>query len=110
MSLSPAAEAIIQQLMGTPGKTELGVGRLVVFLGASNFTSGPTHVAFRFKARAKNGANHCRIEVTPLDVYTVVFTSIRGIKVTAKGTNEHVYSDSLKPVFEHETGLFLSLK
>jgi len=63
----------------------------------------------RFKATAKNGINHVKIELTAMDDYTVKFGKIRGTDFKVVKTVEGVYADMLQDVFENETGLYLSL-
>ena len=78
-------------------------------VGGHKFTALADGVAFRFKARARNGSNCCRIRLSPDDTYRVEFLSVRGTGVKTKGDFEGVYCDSLKTLFETETGLYLSL-
>lgn len=93
------AETIIEQLGG----------RLTPMIGAYNmFHHAEGALSFRFKARASNSANHCKVTLVD-DLYTVVFTSIRGTKVNVKGTFEGIYNDQLKELFERETGLCLTM-
>lgn len=93
------AETIIEQLGG----------RLTAMIGAHHmFHHAEGALSFRFKARASNSSNHCKVSLVG-DLYTVVFTSIRGSKVTVKGTFEGIYNDQLKALFERETGLYLTM-
>lgn len=93
------AETIIEQLGG----------RLTLMIGAhSMFHHTEGALSFKFKARAMNGANHCKVTLVN-DTYTVVFTSVRGTSVKAKGTFEDIYNDQLKGLFERETGLCLTM-
>lgn len=40
-------------------------GRMVAMIGACNFVGSEDSLSFRFKARARNGANACRVTLTP---------------------------------------------
>lgn len=100
------ANTILSQLTGASN----GAARLVAMIGAWAVTFGnDDDVSFRFKARAQNGANMCRIKLDPSNTYTVEFISFRGSQRTLKGIFKDVYNDSLKELFEHETGLRLNL-
>jgi hypothetical protein len=93
------AETILEQLGG----------RLISMIGAHHmFHHADGALSFKFKARASNGSNHCKVTLVN-DLYTVVFTSIRGSKVTIRGTFEGVYNDQLMALFERETGLYLTM-
>lgn len=96
------AQTIAQQLGHS-------TSRMSVMIGAYNFTGSEDSLNFRFKARARNGANACRIVLDPSDTYTVEFISLRGTSRKVKGEFKDVYVDSLKGLFERETGLYLSL-
>lgn len=95
------ANTIAQQLGGT--------GRLALMIGAKSFVGSENALTFRFAARAKNGANTVRVALDPSDTYTVTFFSCRGTSVKEKSSHSMVYNDSLRTVFESETGLYLSL-
>lgn len=93
------AETIIEQLGG----------HLTAMIGAYNmFHHAEGAVSFRFKARASNASNHCKVTLVN-DLYTVVFTSVRGTSVKVKGEFEDLYNDQLKALFERETGLYLTM-
>lgn len=96
------AETIARQLGG-------GVGRLSATIGAHSFSGGRDSLQFRFRARARNGSNSVRIVLLPSDTYRVEFWSIRGAGAKLKGAFDDVYADSLRGLFENETGLYLSL-
>jgi len=83
-------------------------GRMASMIGAYNFIAGAYALTFRFKARAKNAANCVRITLGASDTYRVEFISVRGVKVNTKGDFSDVYAEDLKPLFERETGLYLS--
>ncbi len=101
------ATTTMQQLTGSAN----AVSRLCAMIGAHNFLTDSARgaVQFRFKAKAKNGANHADIALAADDTYTITFTSIRGMTIATKQTIEGVYADNLKGAFERSTGLALSL-
>ena len=96
------AKIIIQQ-MG-------GFGRLKAMVGAHDFVGDENSVQFGFKGCRK--ANKCRVildygsdtynfELWHLNKRTWDFSKVYEI--------EGIYFDMLKPIFEDETGLYLSL-
>jgi hypothetical protein len=95
------AETILSQLGGTR--------RLAAMVGAHTFTGSDVGVTFKFKAKAKNGANCVRVTLKPSDTYKVEFLSLRGVNVNFKGDFEDIYAGDLIKLFESETGLYLSL-
>lgn len=89
---------------------QLGGGRLMAMTGAKHFVGGEFSLSFKLPAKfAKDSINHVRIELTPMDDYTVTFSKIRGMKITEVSKVESVYCDTLQDVFEHATGLFARL-
>lgn len=96
------ANTILAQLAGN-------IRRLSVMIGAHSFTADESSVTFKFRARAKNGSNCCRITLKPSDTYTVEFLSIRSKGVKVKESLEDIYAESLRPVFERHTGLYVVL-
>ena len=95
------ANTIISQMGGS--------GRLSAMIGAHSFVGDENSVSFRFKARARNGANALHVTLDPSDTYTVKFFSIRGTKTKVVKELDDVYAEDLKRIFEDETGLRLSL-
>jgi len=96
------ANIIIQQI----GRS---TRNLSMAIGAHTFTAGEQSLTFKFKARAKNGANCARITLLPSDTYKVELLSLRGASIKTKYEFEGAYAEDLKPIFERETGLYLSL-
>lgn len=101
MSDLTVANTIISQMGGTR--------RLSMMIGANAFVGSDNSVSFKFKARAKNGANAFRVTLNPSDTYTVEFVSCRGMKVTVKDSLSDVYAEDLISLFQNKTGLYLSL-
>lgn len=86
-----------------------GGGKLRAMIGAHSFAGSGNTLAFRFAAKARNGANVIRITLMPSDTYRVEFLSLRGASRKVKGDFDDVYADSLRQLIESETGLYLSL-
>ena len=102
------ANAILAQLGGA--------GRLKAMIGAHCFVGSDQDrdVEIWFKARASNGANRVRVQLHPNDTYNVEFVRVRrgrdGLPVRSiVHTSYLVYAEDLRPIFEAETGLRLSL-
>lgn len=102
------AMTIIQQMGGW--------GRIRAMTGAKNLLYGTTEgkgkgdpmVSFQFSNR--KGPNMVRVIYRlGRDTYTVEFFRRRGYDAHPKGTFDDVYADGLKPLFERQTGLYLSL-
>jgi hypothetical protein len=91
------------------------VGTLTMFLGAYHiaFSSKEYNVSFKFKARAKNSVNYCKITLTAMDDYTMELGRIRdkqGVPTYKKVEEiDGLYWEDLKGAFERHTGLYLSL-
>jgi hypothetical protein len=86
-----------------------GTGRLSIMIGAHSFSTSGRDLTFKFKSPAKNGANCCRITLRGDDTYRVEFIRLRGVNFWAKGDFTDQYAEDLQPLFERETGLYLSL-
>lgn len=87
------------------------IAHLQLFVGASHFLQQPDVISFRFKG--SQAANFMRIELTPMDVYTVVFGNIKTIdgfpQVVDRQEFTNVYCDDLHELFEQTTGLYLHM-
>lgn len=101
MSDLTVANTIIQQ-MG-------GFGKLQAMVSANTFVGDDNSVQFKFKGCRK--ANICKVTLLPSDTY--LFQLYRFNNKTFDLDKvyelEGAYNDMLKPVFESETGLYLSL-
>jgi hypothetical protein len=95
------AQTIINQMGGT--------GRLSAMIGANNFVTTENGVQFSFKGSRK--ANRCTVTLDASDTYTMKLYKVNARTFDFSMTAEHedLYWDMLKPVFERETGLYLSL-
>ena len=92
------AETIIAQLGGT--------GRLAAMTGARNFMYDSSSLQFSLGRGASRGISRVRVVLDPSDTYTVVFATRMGRVVS---TTSDVYADSLRQVFEAETGFYLTV-
>ena len=98
MSRTQIAETILQQLGGR---------RFITMTGTKHFTAGANYLSFQLPPN-KSGANAMKIELTPMDVYTV--TAYR-VNLRAREPyrdiekREDVYCDTLQQVFTSITGL-----
>lgn len=92
------AQTIIKQ-MGGPR-------RLKMFTGAYNFGLRQNGVAFRIKNRK---VNTIIIDLNAKDLYDMTFVRIRGIDHTTIKEYNDLYFDQLVPMFEHVTGMYLTL-
>jgi hypothetical protein len=91
---------------------QLGGRRFIAMTGARNFIDTGNGLSFRLPGSGgfiKNGINVVRIDLTPNDTYNVTFSRLRGSKDTVISKHDDVYADSLREVFESETGLATSL-
>jgi hypothetical protein len=95
------AETILRQIGGG--------NRLRAMIGASGFIGSDTSLSFKWKAKAKNGANALRIVLDPSDTYTMHFYKLRAGKATELEKFDDIYSDMLREVFEDCTGLYLRM-
>lgn len=95
------AETILAQLGG--------MSRVSAMIGIKSAVASETMLNLKFKARAKNRANCVTIELASDDTYTVRFYAIKSFDVRPVSEREGVYADSLRSLFERETGLYLSL-
>ena len=88
------------------GKTilqQLGGHRFIAMTGARNFLAFENGLAFRIPTR--NGANAIKIKLTPMDVYTMEFTRIRGTMLTTIAELNDLYAEDLQNAFTTHTGL-----
>ena len=101
-----AKEALNQLARATNGPN-----RLTAMIGAKNFAQSKegAWVSFRFPMKARNRANHVKISLNSNDLYDVEFGRIHGTRFRVVGEARDMFGDALKPHFEEETGLHLSL-
>lgn len=90
---------------------QLGGGRFLAMTGAKNLIFGEAgELSFRLPI---GRWNHVKIELTPMDVYSVTFSKLgrrSGVPtVTATQTCNDVYCDDLQYIVSKCTGLALTL-
>jgi len=81
-------------------------------IGARNLLALDGLGGLQFKVmKNARGVTHVRIELEPSDTYAVSFHKVtrRGLETRELARFERVYADSLRRIFEAETGLYLSL-
>jgi hypothetical protein len=86
-----------------------GASRLSAMCGCKDFTGGARVLQFKVGTNAKK-VSMCRIELDDNDTYTVRFYAGRSFR-TLRPLYEcsDVYADMLRPLFESQTGMYLSL-
>jgi hypothetical protein len=87
--------------------TQLGGYRFAAMTGAKHFVFD-TDGSLSFKLPGGK-FNHVRIELTPMDVYKVIFTKYRALNTVRQETRDMVYDTDLQPVFTAVTGLHTRL-
>ncbi|MGK7932388.1 MAG: hypothetical protein AB4041_13285 [Microcystaceae cyanobacterium] len=96
------AETILEQLGGQR--------KLIAMTRAYHFMAlEEGGITFKFKGSQK--FNYCKILLTPLDTYTVIFEkwNWKAFSLHKEQSFDDIYYDALIPLFEKETGLYLSL-
>lgn len=92
---------------------QLGGAGFTAMTGARHYTAIDSGLGFSLPARfAKQGINKVRIILTPMDTYTVEFWRVGNapkFHTSKVSSHEDIYFDMLRPLFERETGLHLSL-
>lgn len=85
-----------------------GPSRLKAMINARDFTFDEKGtLQFRFSSYPK--ANIARFVLTAMDDYTLEFWKVSKSNQQLVKSIDGLYFDQLKPVFEEETGLYLSL-
>ena len=95
------ANTIAQQMGGIP--------RLTAMIGAKNFLGDKDMLQFKWSAKSKKKINTVRIQLEPSDTYKVTFYSLKGFDISEVSGWDDVQASELRPLFERETGLALSL-
>ena len=98
-STTQTAETILAQLGGS---------RFMAMTGAKNIAGDDTMIQFKV-GRNNSGITNVRIVLNASDTYTVTYYRIRGISITEVGTDDCVFAEDLRRVFEGRTGLYTSL-
>jgi len=87
-----------------------GISRLQFMIGLKSVDTTGNSLTIRFRARAWQGINCCKVTLLPSDTYKVEFIRIRDYQPTIVNEQVDVYNDGLKGLFEAVTGLYLSTK
>lgn len=85
-----------------------GIGRLRAMIGAKDFVLIENGVQFGWPSSGAGSANKVVIKLEPSDTYRVQFWWIRGAKMKLIREVEDIYAEQLVPLFERETGLYLT--
>ena len=88
--------------------SQLGGNKFIMMTGSHQFVAMKDGLGMKLR-RNTSGANYLKIKLTPMDVYTMEFISIRGEKMTTKKKFESVYNDQLQELFTDATGLYTKL-
>jgi hypothetical protein len=97
------AQTIVEQLGGV---------KFQKMTGAKTFVGYSNRLTFRLpgaRGYCADGINYVEIKLTPNDEYDMIFSRIRGTKVTQIAKYEGVYFDQLQELFTKATGLRTSL-
>ena len=95
------AETIAKQMAG-------GVNKLRMMLGAT-LVGTENSLRIKWPNRTRSKGNVCIVTLDPSDTYTVEFFNQGGSAIKSVKRHEGVYCDQLKPIFETQTGWYLSL-
>lgn len=94
-------------------RAQLGGGPAFYMIGASNILAlSDNFGGIQFKiGRNAHRVTHVRIELNASDTYDVSFHRVtrRGLECKELARFDGVYVDSLRELFEKQTGLYLSL-
>jgi len=88
------------------------INTLVAMVGAHSFgvNDKESSITFKFKAKALNKANYCTITLDQgKDLYNLKMGRVWGLNVKTVFEEKGLFFDQLKPIFENETHLYLSL-
>ena len=86
-------------------------------ISAYNMTCGVSqkgNLQFQFKFRGSRSYNYCQVTLNDNDLYTLKIGQIRRYRkgqhpLVVRYEQDGLYSDMLKPIFEKQTGLYLTL-
>ena len=87
---------------------QLGGNKAIVMAGLKNLIDRGNGLSFHFGLN-KSEANYCMITLNGGDLYDVTFGKISKADYKEIETIDAIYADSLIELFEHYTGLLLSL-
>lgn len=87
---------------------QLGGNKFIAMTGAKNLVGSDNALSFRI-GRNCEGINAVRIELTPMDTYTVTFYKVRKHVANIASQSEDVYCDMLAEIFTANTGMAVRL-
>jgi len=91
---------------------QLGGNRFIAMTGAKHFVGSKDALSFRLPGGGgftRQGINAVRITLNGLDLYDLEFMRVRGVKTVQVAGLECVHVEDLRKMFEHYTGLRVSL-
>ena len=88
---------------------QLGGNRFAFMVGLKNLSYNDSAIYFDIGRGAKNGINMVKIELTPMDDYTVTFYRKWGMKFSVIKEFRGIYCDNLVEIFEGNTGFFTKI-
>ena len=99
-----------KQIAGTILQQLGGQKKLTAIIGAYHFM-GLEEGGITFKFKGSKKFNYCKILLTPMDTYTVTFQqwNWKTFSLQNEQSFDDIYCEALIPLFEKETGLYLSL-
>lgn len=78
-----------------------------LLMGAKNIAGDNKSLSFKIGENAK-GVTHVKVELTPSDVYKVIFYKCKGSAIEVLKELDMVYNDMLLDVLEENTELYVS--
>lgn len=97
--------------VGTTIYEQLGGGKFAMMTGAKHFVAMPDGLAFTLPGKnfCKNSINKVVVKLNPSDTYIVGFYRLRAGVATEVSKHSDIDCDTLRELFERETGLRTSL-
>jgi hypothetical protein len=91
--------------------SQLGGNRFLAMTGARDLMGSENSLTMRLPRGAKSGITHIRVTLDPSDTYTVKAMKFnkRALQMTDIATQDDVYADNLRDIFEAMTGLYTRL-
>ena len=88
--------------------SQLGGNKFIAMTGSKGFTGDDKSLTFRIGRNAGDW-NAVKIELTPMDDYTITFYRFHKCSISKIKDVEGVCCDNLTDIFTNETGLEVSL-
>jgi len=88
---------------------QLGGRKFMAMTGSKNLVGGRNFLQMHLTTN-KAKAKYLKIELTPMDTYTMTFSSLdKNFNLIIKAEYENVYCDQLQTIFTEVTGLYTKL-